>query len=70
MDLPITHLIEAGYYIRTVQEILGYEDFRATMAYTHKLNKGGCGVQSPADFLASRHDNGQRIILPDEQNTL
>lgn len=47
-----THPIEAGYDVRSVQELLAHTDVRTTMIYTHVLNRGGRGVRRPLDVLA------------------
>jgi len=45
-----THLLESGYDIRTIKELLGHKHMETTMIYTHMINQGGKGVISPPDF--------------------
>ncbi len=58
-----THVLEDGYDIRTVQELLGHKDVKTTMVYIHVLNRGGQGVRSPLDNLrqAVSSESGRMI---------
>ena len=63
-----THLLEDGYDIRTVQELLGHKDVQTTMVYRHVLNRGGRGVHSPLDRLRKAVSSESGGIIPTDRS--